>query len=156
MAIHSSIICWRIPWTEDRGAWWATVYRVPKSRTWLKWLSMHAWALGPGKEEEGIALFSSLSKRLALDRPFPVLSCSEIIGLCWNTQLLEMSMQWSNVQHVRDDLGRNASAERKLRLKSPVLNQVQDSSITFYCFENAYLYLNFWILKKCQENIQWI
>ena len=33
MAIHSSIICWRIPWTEDRGAWWATVYRVPKSRT---------------------------------------------------------------------------------------------------------------------------
>ena len=26
----------------DRGAWWATVHRVPKSRTWLKHLSMHA------------------------------------------------------------------------------------------------------------------
>ena len=25
----------------DRGAWWATVHRVPKSRTQLKWLSMH-------------------------------------------------------------------------------------------------------------------
>lgn len=37
----------------------------------------------------------------------------------------------------------NASTERKLRLKSPVLNQVQDSRITFYCFENAYVYLNF-------------
>ena len=26
----------------DRGTWWATVHRVSKSRTWLKWLSMHA------------------------------------------------------------------------------------------------------------------
>ena len=31
-------------WLEnpmDRGAWWATVHRVTKSQTWLKWLSMH-------------------------------------------------------------------------------------------------------------------
>ena len=26
----------------DRGAWWLTVHRVTKSRTWLKWLSTHA------------------------------------------------------------------------------------------------------------------
>ena len=26
----------------DRGAWWATVHRVIKSQTWLKWLTMHA------------------------------------------------------------------------------------------------------------------
>ena len=26
----------------DRGAWWATIYRVAKSRTRLKWLSTHA------------------------------------------------------------------------------------------------------------------
>ena len=25
----------------DRGAWWATVHRVAKSQTWLKWLSTH-------------------------------------------------------------------------------------------------------------------
>ena len=25
----------------DRGTWWATVHRVTKSGTWLKWLSMH-------------------------------------------------------------------------------------------------------------------
>ena len=25
----------------DRGTWWATVHRVSKSQTWLKWLSMH-------------------------------------------------------------------------------------------------------------------
>ena len=25
----------------DRCTWWATIHRVAKSRTWLKWLSMH-------------------------------------------------------------------------------------------------------------------
>ena len=33
MATHSSILAWRIP--IDRGAWWATVHGVAKSRTWL-------------------------------------------------------------------------------------------------------------------------
>ena len=31
MATHSSILVWRIP--MDRGAWWATVYGIPKSQT---------------------------------------------------------------------------------------------------------------------------
>ena len=31
MATHSSILAWRIP--TDRGAWWATVHGVTKSRT---------------------------------------------------------------------------------------------------------------------------
>ena len=29
MATHSSILAWRISWTED--AWWATVHRVAES-----------------------------------------------------------------------------------------------------------------------------
>ena len=33
MATHSSILAWRIP--MDRGAWWATVHAVTKSRTLL-------------------------------------------------------------------------------------------------------------------------
>ena len=33
MATHSSILAWRNP--MDRGAWWATVYGVAKSRTQL-------------------------------------------------------------------------------------------------------------------------
>ena len=37
MATHSSILAWRIPWTE--GAWRATVHRVAQSRTQLKRLS---------------------------------------------------------------------------------------------------------------------
>ena len=39
MAIQSNILAWRIP--LDRGAWWATVHGVTKSRTGLKQLSMH-------------------------------------------------------------------------------------------------------------------
>ena len=37
VATHSSILAWRIP--MDRGAWPATVHRVAKSQTRLKWLS---------------------------------------------------------------------------------------------------------------------
>ena len=33
MATHSSILAWRIP--MDRGDWWAVVYGVVKSWTWL-------------------------------------------------------------------------------------------------------------------------
>ena len=33
MAIHSSILAWGNP--KDRGAWWATVHRVAKSKTQL-------------------------------------------------------------------------------------------------------------------------
>ena len=33
MTTHSSILAWRI--SMDRGAWWATVHRVAKSRTQL-------------------------------------------------------------------------------------------------------------------------
>ena len=33
MATHSSILAWRIP--MDRGAWWARVHGVSKSRTRL-------------------------------------------------------------------------------------------------------------------------
>ena len=32
--------CWEN--TMDRGAWWTMVHGVPKSQTWLKWLSMPA------------------------------------------------------------------------------------------------------------------
>ena len=40
MAIHSSILAWRIP--MDRGAWRAAVHGVPKRRTKLKQLSTRA------------------------------------------------------------------------------------------------------------------
>ena len=33
MAIHFSILAWRIPWTEEPGS--LTVHGVPKSQTWL-------------------------------------------------------------------------------------------------------------------------
>ena len=39
MVTHSSMLPWRIPWTEEPGA---TVHRVAKSWTQLKRLGMHA------------------------------------------------------------------------------------------------------------------
>ena len=32
MATHSSILAWRIPWTEKPEAWWATVHRSQRGR----------------------------------------------------------------------------------------------------------------------------
>ena len=45
MAIHSTILAWRIPWTEEPSGL-HTVHRVPKSWTRLKRLSTHAGGLG--------------------------------------------------------------------------------------------------------------
>ena len=46
MATHSSILVWRIPWTEEPGRTincrTPTIYGVSKSRPQLKWLSTHA------------------------------------------------------------------------------------------------------------------
>ena len=36
MATHSSILAWKIPWTEE-----PTVHGFAKSQTWLKWLNTH-------------------------------------------------------------------------------------------------------------------
>ena len=43
MATHSSILAWRIPWTEE-PAWQATVHGVTKSRTRL---GAHAHSFTP-------------------------------------------------------------------------------------------------------------
>ena len=41
-ATHSSILAWRIPWTE--GAWQATVHGVTKSQTGLSDFHFHSYA----------------------------------------------------------------------------------------------------------------
>ena len=59
MATHSSILAWRIPWTEETGR--LTVHGVTKRQTWLRDLlekekathsSFLAWRI-PGTEEPG-------------------------------------------------------------------------------------------------------
>ena len=35
--------CFCLENPRDGGAWWAAVYGVAQSRTWLKWLSSRAW-----------------------------------------------------------------------------------------------------------------
>ena len=54
---------------RDKGVWRATLYRVAKSRTWPKQLSMHAWA---------ITSFFSISFILL----FPLLLPLSLILLC--------------------------------------------------------------------------
>ena len=45
LATHSSVLAWRIP--GIRGAWWAAVYGVAQSRTWLKQLSSSSSSMLP-------------------------------------------------------------------------------------------------------------
>ena len=40
MAIHSSILAWKIPWTEEPGGLQS---KGSQSQTWQKWLSMYAY-----------------------------------------------------------------------------------------------------------------
>ena len=44
MATHSSIQYARVDNPMARGAWWATVHRVAKSQTQLRWLSKHVFS----------------------------------------------------------------------------------------------------------------
>ena len=44
MAAHPSVLDWRISRTEEpAGTWRTTIHRFTKSRTRLKWLSMHIY-----------------------------------------------------------------------------------------------------------------
>ena len=43
MAPHSSVIAWRISWTQEPGGLRSTVHRVAKSWTRLKRLSTHIY-----------------------------------------------------------------------------------------------------------------
>ena len=65
MATYSSILAWRIP--IERGAWWATVHRVTKSQTRLKWLSTQAQCLSLSLKTF-LGLKSALSK-IHMDTP---------------------------------------------------------------------------------------
>ena len=65
----SSVLAWRIPWTEDPGG--ATVHRVAKRRTQLKQLSTHAcWGSERWKELPKIRLINAepdLRQNIVLD-----------------------------------------------------------------------------------------
>ena len=49
-ATHSSILAWRIPW--NRGAWWATVPGISKSRTRLSNWHFHSATNSAGQEKK--------------------------------------------------------------------------------------------------------
>ena len=54
---QSSILTWRIP--VDRGAWYATVHRVAKRQTQLRWLNTHTHSVCVGVWSNERGYFSS-------------------------------------------------------------------------------------------------
>ena len=65
MATHSSILAWRIP--MNRGAWWATLHGVAKSRTQLEQLSIYTWDFPGGASGKEPACQSRRCKRHGFD-----------------------------------------------------------------------------------------
>ena len=45
MATDFNILAWRIPWTEEPWAWWATVHGFTKSWTRLKQLTYNTYGI---------------------------------------------------------------------------------------------------------------
>ena len=57
MAIHFSVLAWRIP--MDRGAWQATVHVVTKSQTQLRDYAWHTAAFSSVQSLSRVRLFAS-------------------------------------------------------------------------------------------------
>ena len=56
---------------RDRGAWWAAVYGVTQSRTWLKWLSSSSrvgwqWVRNPERPQSSPGLPNLLFPRISI------------------------------------------------------------------------------------------
>ena len=61
MAIHSSILAWRIP--LDGGAWRATVHGVSKSQTWLSdWSELKDYRTEKGSPTMSVVYFRHTAK----------------------------------------------------------------------------------------------
>ena len=74
---HGNLLQYSCLENMDRGAWWATVHRVVKSWTGLKWLSMHAWSVQPHKTYSWLNTLLSQSWNLLIlfekrTSPFPL------------------------------------------------------------------------------------
>ena len=85
MATHFSILAWRIP--VDRGAWWATIPGITKSRTWLSDSNTHIYC----DKVEKAGFFSLLKK---MSRSWDLLKFTSRIGTFWRIQinLIPLSM----------------------------------------------------------------
>ena len=71
---------------RDGGAWWAAVYGVAQSRTWLKWLS----SIGPN-ESRRQSLFLEFRVAAALN---PMTHCSNITPSWQRMRLKQVRIEW--------------------------------------------------------------
>ena len=90
MATHSSILAWRIPWTEEPGG-------LRKSWAWLKWLSTRECSI-PLCVCQIVFIFSSGNGHLGWSHVLLVIVCSAVIALAlkWSS----FSLKSCSVAHV--------------------------------------------------------
>ena len=86
MATHSSILAWRIPWTEEPGGL-RSVHKVTKSRTGMKQLSMHAQRNRTFYFGVSYRLFHKNLPSLELDWNLP--NQADKIGKCTNDNIFK-------------------------------------------------------------------
>ena len=90
MVTHSSILAWRIPWTEEPGGL-QSVQGVTKSRTGMKQLSMHA--------QRNKSLYFGVSYRLfhknlpSLELDWNLPNQADKIGKCTNDNISRDSLR---------------------------------------------------------------
>ena len=131
----------------DGGAWWAAIHRVAQSRTWLKWLSVHActgegngnplsiltWRI-PGTEEPGrLPTMGSHKSRTQLSSSSSMYGCeSQTITKaehqridafelwCWRILLREPWTARRSNESILKEISPEYSLERlMLKLKLP-------------------------------------
>ena len=72
----------------DRGAWWATVHRVAKSRTWLKWLSTQTLSFLHPIQMTPCLVYRSSYFLLFSFRHDHFLHLNPLALLCWSMHIL--------------------------------------------------------------------
>ena len=108
MAIHSSILAWRVPWTERHGGLWSM---GSQSQTRLMWLSTHTRRLW--------SLFYKVVPRLT-ECSFPSLvpSGSKVEGWRKNSQSRRWPQWWVRHSHLLLYRG-SLDLDRHLSHKTP-------------------------------------
>ena len=66
---------------RDGGAWWAAVYGIPQSRTWLKWLSSSSSNRGSGWRWEG-----GMNNEKCRNKPKLAWPTGSVVSLLWHPE----------------------------------------------------------------------
>ena len=139
MATHSSILAWRIPWTEEPDGLYI-VHRVAKSCPWIKWLCMLWVSTLIYYDLILIKSAKTISRKVHILR-FWVDKNFEGHYSTHSSQLRDMSSSWAGQQDRAKTVilvfGLNSSAADTIQP-----SQLQALHVTPWCLQNP------WKLRK--------